>query len=95
MQFSAPDNYLGKNQSWQDVTALRAIDVTYTNTTGASICIAIVTELNAAHYFYVDGEAVIPNLITYNYDANFVVIVPHGSTYKKSGGSFKSWKELK
>lgn len=101
MQLSAPDNYLSKNQAWQDVKASRVAEVTYTNTTGKPIFISINLDLQSSHYviFKVDG---VRHVISGASFSQFRVVVSHivqpGSTYglfSTSGMSISDWMELR
>jgi len=82
-------------QTWQDMTASRATDVTYTNNTGKPIFIAAkISSSSTARRLYVDSiEAAY-----YNDDSVAVTaasIVPNKSTYKINGGTVNIWTELR
>jgi hypothetical protein len=95
---------IGVNQTWQDVTASRAIGTTYTNSTGKPIVVAI-TYTNSA------GTSVqgltINGVVTYasgvttagTSGAGFTLIVPNGATYvtvSNTGTMTKvTWNELR
>ena len=95
---------IGVNQTWQDVTASRAIGTTYTNSTGKPILVAI-TYTNSA------GTSVqgltINGVVTYasgvttagTSGAGFTLIVPNGATYvtvSNTGTMTKvTWNELR
>src|SRR3546814_5544064 len=79
---------IGSNQSWQNVTASRALSISYKNTTPRSIQISIYVQSTAANsVLLVDSELRAyflgndPNEI-----AQFTAIIPVGSTYFLSVG---------
>lgn len=82
-----PDRSLGVNQQWTDVTATRALGVTYTNNTGRTIAIAVNTEAlqdGAAATLTVDGKPLSfhqsgTNVAT---DVTHSAVIPQGSTYR-------------
>lgn len=100
---------LGVNQTWQDVSASRAFDVTYTNTTGRPICVSVPRTDPGTNGGYarttitVDGLVVLRaggyiTTATGNYYPGVVAIVPNGSTYEVSiadASSGVSWLELR
>ena len=92
---------IGVNQTWQDVTASRAVGTTYTNTTGKPIVVNIDQQPNAAYtqlQFFINSVRV-ANLganSAYSVYPNFTgIIVPNGSTYSISGGALNKWMELR
>lgn len=91
----------GAGQTWQDVTANRAIGITYTNSTNSPIqvyiCVAGGSIRNKVH---VDSVLIADQMSTYNTGGPIVgtsFIVPSGSAYRidASGGLLQSWAELK
>ncbi len=82
---------LGVNQTWQDMTSVRAMDITYTNTTGIPISISIEgryypsTTGWAGLLLKVDGVILSANAsdkTSSGYvDHTVSIIVPNGSTY--------------
>ena len=81
---------LGAGQTWQDMTASRAKDVTYTNSSGKAIFISVTntdtTGLVTGFTISVDGSIIAE---TYSYvgstsipRSNLTAIIPNGSTYK-------------
>lgn len=82
-------NALGVGQTWQNVTASRNSGVTYTNTTGRTICVSIwfFRELTWDASIVVNGVK----------GSNSFAIVPAGATYlfSCSGVSIKGWSELR
>jgi len=89
---------IGVGQIWQDVTASRSADTTYTNTTGKPIQVSINSnDFSGGSYFYIDGVSVNYSSSTSAYGHEFQCnsIVPNGSTYKYSGTSIINWFELR
>ena len=93
------DNALGVGQTWQNVTASRSNDVTYTNTTGRPIMFTVTT--NSAAYavpqMFVDGISVMlaPFDATNGRAAGWA-LVPAGSTYKCiAQPSIATWYEYR
>lgn len=79
---------LGVGQTWQNVKASRSVGVTYTNTIGRPIMVAIDT---SAVSVIVDGLELVSSAA---YGAQF--IVPVGSTYSvPTGGVIEKWLELR
>ena len=100
----AESNAIGVGQTWQDVLASRAFNVTYTNSTGKPIEVAI-TILSSAIYtyarFYVDGVW-ISSIGNGNSSGDrlfsFSHIVKPNSTYKleyQDAPSISKWFELR
>ena len=98
------DQAFGVGQTWQDVSGSRSKDVTYTNTTGKPINVAVI-----AGYFDQDGglQALVGGVTVgelygeapggngyWKGTLNFTV--PHSSTYRIEGGSgVLRWVELR
>lgn len=95
---------IGQGQSWQNVSGGRALNTTYTNSTGRPIqvtCTVRAQNGNGASAV-VDGVTL---LSSYTVDCcgvpqisyfPFSFIVPAGSTYRINGGSdFSAWAELR
>ena len=85
-------------QTWQNVTASRALGTTYTNSTGYPIMVFILSgggggtatlsvNINGVNYFqaYASPYAV----------ATLTFIVPNGATYVATGGNGGLWSELR
>ena len=90
-------------QSWQDVSASRAIGTTYTNSTGRPIEIFI-ARTNASQFtqFYltINGGSAInvwrnPMPTGTGGFYAFSAVIPNGSTYSVTGGSISRWYELR
>nr|DAR94668.1 MAG TPA: hypothetical protein [Caudoviricetes sp.] len=109
---NAVKEYVGKNasigiaQSWQDVTAQRQIGITYTNTTGRPIALAITLQAqtsggSADVKFSIGGKIVFQQYVA---GANsspalgvFWILLP-GDTYSltaQSSGNIIKWLELR
>ena len=95
------DQAFGVGQTWQDVTASRAVGTTYLNNTGKPIMVSIVTSSQSGidnHYLYVGNVIVSGYLDQTNGDHTpFSAIVPNGSTYRLTTGSgqLMRWVELR
>jgi hypothetical protein len=82
---------LGMGQTWQNVTASRALNTTYTNSTGRPIQVSMSGSTGASITLTINGAALAPVV----YSIHFVV--PVGATYAValSGGSIAGWNELR
>jgi len=87
------DQAFGVGQSWQNLTASRAAETIYTNTTGKPIQVAISYNGNNA-YFDIGGvEIYMPDYTAFGF-AFF--IIPNGTTYRIWNQiSINSWSELR
>ena len=84
---------IGVGQTWQDVTASRVVNTTYTNSTAKPIMIYVYFGLTTTgSAFLVDGVATMSSSASAGTSGQ--VIVPVGSTYK-SQSSFTTWTELR
>ena len=92
---------LGDGQTWQDVTASRAINTTYTNSTGRTIYVVVYYQTSqggATSTFTLDGYAYsnyayninIANYWAYN---TWAFVIPNGSTYRCTAKT--NWRELR
>lgn len=101
---------IGIDQTWQNVTASRAIGTTYTNSTGKPIQVSINVNSTSASggavILYIDGVAVATQGAVQNASiatrANITHIIPNGSTYSianfvsgSAGIGLGSWFELR
>ena len=83
------------NQSWQNVTATRVTNTTYTNTTGRSIMVVIFRNTVAASSdLVVNGIIVGGHRGTVSYQSTITAIVPNGGTYSYNQ-AFNTWWELR
>ena len=88
---------IGIGQSWQNVTAQRAVNVTYTNTTGRPIQVFIQSQnLRQGGSFVINGISFQFAFATDYYQAgqNVSFIVPAGNTYSVDL-PFSMWLELR
>ena len=90
----------GVGQTWQNVLGSRSLGVTYTNTTGRPIFVAIsVNPTTTTTTFSVDGVVVgqtLNNPDTTATKDNLYAVVPPGSTYIASAGTtLEVWAELR
>jgi hypothetical protein len=103
------DTAIGTGQKWKNVTASRAANTTYTNTTGKPIEVAVLA-YQAANQA---GSAIMLHIDGINIDQTWIGaggpsgagaltvsgIVPHGSTYKitvaGTNNAIERWSELR
>lgn len=102
---SRPSRALGDNQTWQDVTASRAKDTVYTNTTGRAIIVSLITAMSQNPGFTLQIDGVSRHNASTNMPSGSTsapphwFIVPPGSTYKlvsfSANSAFTGWHELR
>ena len=96
---SAPNLALGNGQTWQNVTGSRSNGVTYTNTTGRSICVALSAWSSAQNgYVYINGAIQYDGIGRSIYFDTLAIefIVPPNATYSTAGFDFiGKWMELR
>lgn len=96
---------MGVGQTWQNVTASRALNITYTNTTGKPIAISVIGGAPVAGSsnatLYVDGIEV-GYYTTSAYNGPLTAVVPKDSSYRVIGsnwgflfGAPYGWRELR
>ena len=96
------DRDFGVGQTWQDVTASRALGTTYTNSTGKPIQVSVVvrdTSNGGDLYFFVNDTAVVimPELAggTSGFQ-QLTITVPSTQTYRlQTANLLQSWVELR
>lgn len=102
LRFILNSSVLGLEQAWQNLTASRAANTTYTNSTGRPIFVAVdgYDTASGSVTALVDGIRV--GIVDVNADPNasqMSFIVPNGSTYRVnvSGGAqtIQNWAELR
>jgi hypothetical protein len=92
---------LGNGQTWQDLTASRAQNVTYTNSTGRAIDVTGYLSCTTANNFQVllNGNIMTFQSVVLSGVAGFHIVVPHGATYlvNPGGANFNltKWWELR
>jgi hypothetical protein len=93
---------IGVNQTWQDVSASRAIGTTYTNSTGKPIMVAITYTNSAAatvQGLVIGGVVVYAAGSEVGNGSGFSLLVPNGLTYvtTTNGGTMSkvTWYELR
>lgn len=92
------NNALGVGQTWQDVKATRARNVSYTNTTGRAICVSVTFSGSSGLFELIVASVVVASLAeTTTSDTAMFTIVPSGSTYQvtASTGVVQTWSELR
>lgn len=95
---------LGLGQTWQDLTASRALGATYTNTTGRPIMVSVVMyTLNSATV----SQLTVGGVVVAKHGANIgggpnsnlrtqmTAVVPAGASYSATGTSLDTWAELR
>lgn len=93
----------GRGQTWQDVKASRAINTTYTNSTGKPIAVNITFSGNPASSFYLLANGIEVANWGNNGTGNNIgfvgAIIPNGGTYRLniSAGTYTpgTWMELR
>ena len=103
-----PFDGLGVGQTWQDVTASRAADVTYTNSTGKPILVSFTSATNFSGTtkvnILVSGVVIntlIGNIVSGNLPFDISFIVPNNATYSviTTAGAINNtetkWSELR
>lgn len=93
---------LGYNQKWQDVTANRTFNTTYTNTMNKPIVVYIVGSTNSGHQLSFTLDGIVCNHFKFSstgQNINLTIIVPQGSSYSFNGNgvnkSYFKWLELR
>jgi hypothetical protein len=89
-------------QTWQDLTASRALSTTYTNSTGYPIMVVIAFAASTADgqlTLTINGSVVLYSGSGYttNGHGGLSAIIPSGNTYRAAGtvNSIQSWCELR
>jgi len=98
---NTPDT-LGMAQTWQDMSASRAINTSYQNTTGRPIMVSVCTRSTIRYNFqvstnnttFVDVGAV-AGFGNLGDEKSAQVIVPDDHYYRVTGGSLIMWAELR
>ncbi|WP_052236193.1 hypothetical protein [Bordetella avium] len=91
---------LGASQSWVEVTASRALNTVYTNSTGRPImvCITVSNQASAAAIYVGSVRAAGYPIGSSAAQASATVVVPRGATYQLSGAGGTSivfWSEMR
>lgn len=90
---NTPNTQLGVGQAWQDVTASRAFNTTYTNSTDKPIVVNAGSTSSTNIVFLVNG--VLAN-VSGPFNTGNTIIVPPGSTYRlNSSATLFFWSELR
>lgn len=100
---SVADGGLGYGQVWQDVTASRAWNTTYTNTTGKPIQVSLAARDtvagNLSIELFVSGVNIANHYLGASTHATVSAIVPPGETYRverrDTNDTITSWAELR
>jgi len=88
---------LGDGQTWQDVEASRSDGVSYQNSTGRTIAVAIATSATASVQVSSDNiNWVLLNDIGNDpSESGISFVVPDGNYYRTQGASIRTWVELR
>lgn len=90
---------LGVGQTWQNVSASRALAATYTNNTGRPIQVSVVVFAATGTYstLSVDGVVIASggNSVSTGSRHSISAVIPPDSTYTLTGSSFVYWAELR
>lgn len=92
------DKMFGVGQTYQDVTASRALGTTYTNSTNKDIWVSVTVGLSAGATLaaYVNGYQVCNGFAQQSSSQAWAgLLVPPGGTYSVSGSSIVKWMERK
>ncbi|MGV8917850.1 MAG: hypothetical protein ACOH2R_08630 [Pseudomonas sp.] len=95
------DQSFGLGQTWQNLTASRALGTTYTNTTGKSIVLFVSANTNAFSNlrFTVNGNLFYGSDQSSGYNNSLMIVVPPGGTYTAAMGAgtqvLSYWWELR
>ena len=93
---------IGVGQTWQNVVGSRAVNTTYTNTTGKPIMAHVYCTSISSNYvlqIIVDGIAMNSGSSDSTDHLATIMIIPNGSTYRVTfaggSGTLSTWKELR
>lgn len=90
---------IGIGQTWQDVSSSRSKNITYTNTTGKTIFLCLISGQASAQHLEVIVDGIVLCFVgAYNMESYipFSVPIPPNSTYRVTGNNVvTSWKELR
>jgi hypothetical protein len=96
-----PDT-LGVGQTWQDMSASRAINTSYQNTTGRPIMVSVCTRSSVRYNFEVSTNnttfvsvGAVAGFGNLGDEKSAQVIVPDDHYYRVTGGSLIMWAELR
>ena len=99
---SAINDGITAGQTWQNLTGSRAVDVTYTNSTGRAIfVVAQVGNQTSGIQVYINGELVVRHWYDVNGGAGQIgystgeFMVPPGATYFATAGPLRGWWEYR
>lgn len=86
---------LGHNQAWQNLTASRAANTTYTNSTGRTITVLITVSTGNTTQYYLNGSNIATSAIVNGGKPSITIIVPPGATYSIGPTTIDKWWELR
>ena len=82
------------SQTWQNLTASRALSTTYTNSTGLSIQVLFCGGGNGTYVATVNSVS-LTSVVQVNQTGVQAFIVPNGQTYQITGATVGNWSELR
>lgn len=98
---AAPAPAIGVGQTWQILTGSRALNTTYTNSTGMPIQVAIgvFQPSGSGFVFQINGNTILTDTAIANGRALYQLIIPNGDTYRVTitagSPSLTIWSELR
>ena len=98
LSVAASHTPIGVGQTWQNVTASRSINTTYTNTTGRPIMVSVRSSVDDGYSQLTVGGVVLAisgsTVGTGDNRHTVCAIVPNGASYSYSGSAIALWAEL-
>jgi hypothetical protein len=94
---SSENSRIGVGQTWQDLTSSRALNTTYTNSSGKPIMINVIVTTNATVAGLVEGLTInSQTMFGSTLPCTVSLLVPNGNTYRiNSTGTLTSFFELR
>lgn len=85
---------VGQGQTWQNLTASRAANTTYTNSTGRTIGVMITSTGSTTNYS-VNGAIIATSAVVNGGNPNTFFLVPPGATYGTGAADIVRWTEIR
>ena len=92
---------IGVGQTWQNLTASRVANTTYTNTTGRPIQIAVCASTSIQFEIFemvINGNSILFGRGYFSGSSAFAAItatIPNNATYRLATGNINNWLELR
>lgn len=86
---------IGQGQTWQNVTASRVANTTYTNSTGRTIGVLVTSSTGSTTNYSVNGAVIATSAIVNGGKPNTFFLVPPGGTYGVGNADIERWMELR